>query len=55
MQLGQPAGEKTGFGLGLAIVKRIVEWHGGTAHVERSALGGARFVVDWRAQEPRQR
>lgn len=48
VQLGQPAGEKTGFGLGLAIVKRIVEWHGGTAHVERSALGGARFVVDWR-------
>ena len=50
VQLGQAAGEKTGFGLGLAIVKRIVEWHGGTAHVEPSALGGARFVVDWRAR-----
>jgi two-component system OmpR family sensor kinase len=55
VQLGQPAGEKSGFGLGLAIVKGIAEWHGGTAHVERSMLGGARFVVDWRAPEPRQR
>ncbi len=55
VQLGQPTGEKTGFGLGLAIVKRIVEWHRGTAHVERSTLGGARFVVDWRAPEARQR
>jgi two-component system OmpR family sensor kinase len=51
VQLGRPAGEKTGFGLGLAIVQRIVEWHGGTAHVEQSPLGGARFVVDWRAPE----
>jgi two-component system, OmpR family, sensor kinase len=50
VQLGTPQGEKTGFGLGLAIVKRIVEWHGGTVHVEHSALGGARFVVDWRAR-----
>jgi two-component system OmpR family sensor kinase len=51
VQLGRPAGEKTGSGLGLAIVQRIVEWHGGTAHVEQSPLGGARFVVDWRAPE----
>jgi two-component system, OmpR family, sensor kinase len=50
VQLGRPTGEKTGFGLGLAIVKRIVEWHGGSAHVEQSGLGGARFVVDWRAR-----
>ena len=50
VQLGRHTGEKTGFGLGLAIVKRIVEWHGGTAHVEQSQLGGARFVVDWRAR-----
>ncbi|HKU12940.1 MAG TPA: ATP-binding protein [Steroidobacteraceae bacterium] len=50
VQLGQRSGEKTGFGLGLAIVKRIVEWHGGSVHVERSTLGGARFTVDWRAQ-----
>jgi two-component system OmpR family sensor kinase len=53
VQLGRAAGAKTGFGLGLAIVKRIVEWHGGSAHVERSALGGARFVVDWIAPAPR--
>jgi signal transduction histidine kinase len=51
VQLGRPAGQKTGFGLGLAIVQRIVEWHGGTAHVEQSPLGGARFVVDWRAPQ----
>jgi two-component system, OmpR family, sensor kinase len=50
VQLGRPSGEKTGFGLGLAIVKRIVEWHDGTAHVEQSALGGARFVIDWRVR-----
>jgi len=50
VQLGRPTGGKTGFGLGLAIVKRIVEWHGGTAHVEQSTFGGARFVVDWRAR-----
>ncbi len=55
VQLGQPSGEKTGFGLGLAFVKRIVEWHRGTAHVERSPLGGARFIVDWRAPELRRR
>jgi two-component system OmpR family sensor kinase len=53
VQLGRPTGEKTGFGLGLAIVRRIVEWHGGSAHVERSALGGARFVAEWRAPQTR--
>jgi two-component system, OmpR family, sensor kinase len=47
VQLGQATGEKTGFGLGLAIVKRIVEWHGGSAHADRSELGGARFVAEW--------
>jgi two-component system OmpR family sensor kinase len=50
VQLGERSGERTGFGLGLAIVKRIVEWHGGTAAVDRSALGGARFVVEWPVQ-----
>jgi two-component system OmpR family sensor kinase len=53
VQLGRAAGEKTGFGLGLAIVQRIAEWHGGSAHVEQSALGGARFVVEWPAQRQR--
>ncbi|MDB5748756.1 MAG: two-component sensor histidine kinase [Massilia sp.] len=34
-----------GFGLGLSIVRKAVHLHGGSVHVERSALGGARFVV----------
>ncbi|MBL4635359.1 MAG: HAMP domain-containing protein [Kofleriaceae bacterium] len=36
-----------GFGLGLAIVRRIMAWHGGAAHVEKSLLGGAMFVTSW--------
>lgn len=40
-------GQTRGFGLGLAIVKRILLWHGGTAFVDTSALGGARFVLQW--------
>ncbi|WP_031273740.1 cell wall metabolism sensor histidine kinase WalK, partial [Curtobacterium sp. B8] len=39
------ARESGGSGLGLAIVRGIVEAHGGSVHVERAALGGARFVV----------
>jgi len=35
-----------GAGLGLAIVKAIVVGHGGTVRVERSSLGGARFVIE---------
>jgi len=53
VQLGRPAGEKTGFGLGLAIVQRIVEWHSGSVRAERSELGGARFVAEWHAPAPR--
>jgi signal transduction histidine kinase len=34
-----------GFGLGLSIAQKAVALHGGTLHVERSALGGARFVI----------
>jgi two-component system OmpR family sensor kinase len=34
-----------GFGLGLSIVRKAVLLHGGSVHVERSGLGGARFVV----------
>jgi signal transduction histidine kinase len=52
VQLGRTDGEKIGFGLGLAIVQRIVEWHGGSVRAERSDLGGARFVAQWRAPEP---
>ncbi|WP_035056257.1 ATP-binding protein [Andreprevotia chitinilytica] len=34
-----------GFGLGLAIVRRIALVHGGEVVLDRSALGGARFVI----------
>ena len=34
-----------GFGLGLSIARKAVLLHGGTLHVERTALGGARFVI----------
>ncbi len=33
-----------GMGIGLSISKRIVEAHGGTMTMERSDLGGARFI-----------
>lgn len=39
--------QKGGTGLGLAIVQQILDWHGGTASVNTSALGGARFILDW--------
>jgi len=35
----------TGTGLGLAIVKKVVVEHEGTIAVQRSRLGGARFVI----------
>jgi two-component system NtrC family sensor kinase len=38
--------EGQGTGLGLAICYRIAEEHGGTIRLERSAEGGACFVVD---------
>lgn len=47
VQLGDSGGNKTGYGLGLAIVKRVIEWHGGTAAVTQSPLGGACFTVRW--------
>jgi signal transduction histidine kinase len=34
-----------GFGLGLSIARKAVSLHGGTLQVERSPLGGARFVI----------
>jgi len=34
-----------GIGLGLALVREIVRGHGGRIRIERSALGGARFVL----------
>jgi signal transduction histidine kinase len=37
----------TGFGLGLAIVKRICDWHLATCKVERSSLGGCKFILSF--------
>ena len=34
-------------GLGLAISKQIVEAHGGSISVDRSELGGAKFVINF--------
>jgi signal transduction histidine kinase len=34
-----------GFGLGLSIASKAVKLHGGSLRVERSPLGGARFVI----------
>lgn len=36
-----------GVGLGLAIVKSVAEWHGGTARIGPSPLGGARVSISW--------
>lgn len=38
-----------GMGLGLSLVAKIVDQHGGAVHVERSPLGGARFLVSFPA------
>jgi two-component system OmpR family sensor kinase len=34
-----------GFGLGLSITRKAVALHGGAVRVDRSPLGGARFVI----------
>jgi signal transduction histidine kinase len=39
-----------GYGLGLAIAKRICELHHAQLQVDDSPLGGARFVVRFRAE-----
>jgi len=36
-----------GHGLGLAIVKQIMQWHNGDIRLSDSALGGAKFVLQW--------
>jgi signal transduction histidine kinase len=36
-----------GFGIGLAIVRQIARWHGGTASIAESSLGGARVSIVW--------
>jgi signal transduction histidine kinase len=38
-----------GSGIGLTIVREVASAHGGTAHVESTAAGGARFVVTLRS------
>lgn len=53
VQLAPAKGSKTGFGLGLAIVRRVMEWHGGTASIATSPLGGARVVATWMSSAPR--
>lgn len=41
-----------GYGLGLSIVSRIAYWFGGRVQVDQSpALGGARFMMTWPAQQ----
>jgi len=39
--------ETGGVGLGLAIVKSVAEWHGGSARIQDSPLGGARVSIAW--------
>lgn len=36
-----------GFGLGLAIVRKVMVLHNGSAMVEKSSLGGAKFILSW--------
>lgn len=40
-----------GYGLGLAIVRRVLELHGGTATADTAPLGGARFILSWKAHQ----
>jgi len=39
--------ETGGYGLGLAIVKQIAVRHGGNVSIEKSPIGGARFILTW--------
>ena len=36
-----------GSGIGLAIVKQIARWHGGSAQISESRLGGTRVTLTW--------
>ncbi|GAB3027630.1 ATP-binding protein [Bowmanella dokdonensis] len=42
--------KRGGAGLGLAIVRRIQQWHRGSCSVERSPMGGARFILSYPVQ-----
>jgi len=41
----QMAGKVQGYGLGLAITKKMIEQHQWLIHVEKSNLGGAKFII----------
>lgn len=41
------ARQSGGSGIGLAIVRQIARWHGGTATISESSLGGARVSLAW--------
>ncbi len=47
-----PKGDQIGSGLRLAVVAEFARIHGGTASVEDSPLGGARFVVELPSRAP---
>jgi signal transduction histidine kinase len=38
--------QKGGYGLGLAIVQRICEWHKASCKLNRSKLGGCKFIIE---------
>jgi two-component system sensor histidine kinase RstB len=40
-------GASSGHGLGLAIVQQIAIWHKGEVTINKSSLGGAKFIVSW--------
>jgi signal transduction histidine kinase len=44
---GERGSETGGSGIGLSVVREIAQHHGGTARVESSPSGGARFVVSF--------
>lgn len=48
----QPSGQYTGSGLGLALAAENTRLQGGRIWVEDSELGGARFVLELRAERP---
>ncbi|MEP7155371.1 MAG: ATP-binding protein, partial [Betaproteobacteria bacterium] len=41
------ARQSGGSGIGLAIVKQVARWHGGTAAISESILGGTRVSLAW--------
>ena len=45
-RLSRSADATGGAGIGLSIVRQLTELHGGHVAVERSASGGARFVIE---------